>query len=77
MRGGGASSDTDGGKSGRQRREEKKIEVLQKGNAADGQGDELCSLSPYRSGVKTGKADLFIKVSHPSAPYSSAPTNWE
>lgn len=38
-------------------------------------GDELCRLHPYRSGVKPGKADLFIKVSHPSAPYSSAPTN--
>lgn len=73
----GASSDTDGGRSGRQRREEKKIGAFQKRNAADGQGDELSRLHPYRSGVKTGKADLFIKVSHPSAPYSSAPTNWE
>lgn len=31
----------------------------------------------YLSGVKTGKAVLFIEVSHPSAPYSSAPTDWE
>lgn len=48
-----------------------------KKNAADGQGGELCGVCPYLSGVKTGKAALFIKVSHPSAPYSSAPTDWE
>lgn len=50
---------------------------LKKRNAADGQGEELCGASPYLNGVKTGRAALFIKVSHPSAPYSSAPTDWK
>lgn len=79
---GGAGGDTDGGNaswSGGRRRDERKKELLKKKkeNAADGQGEELCGVCPYLSGVKTGKAALFIKVSHPSAPYSSAPTDWE
>lgn len=83
MGGGGAGGDTDGGNaswSGGRRRDERKKELLkkkEKENAADGQGEELCGVCPYLSGVKTGKAALFIKVSHPSAPYSSAPSDWE
>lgn len=79
--GGGAGGDTDGGNASWSRgwrRDEKKKELLKKKEkAADGQGEELCGVCPYLSGVKTGKAALFIKVSHPSAPYSSAPNDWE
>lgn len=73
---------TDGGSkswSGGPRREEKegKKGFSEKENVADGQEGELCGADPYLSGVKIGKVALFIKASHPSAPYSSAPTDWK
>lgn len=77
---GGTSGDTDGGNaswSGGRRKEEKKKGLLRKRECSRWAGEELCGVSPYLSGVKTGRAALFIKVSHPSAPYSSAPTDWK
>lgn len=76
-----ASSDNDGGSrsAGVQGGEEKK---RRKGSfekdAVSGRGIHLCSVYPYlNQAKKTGKVPLLIKVSHPSAPYSSLPADCE
>lgn len=54
--------------------EEKKKGLLKKRMRQMGRGRALWCVSISEC-VRTGKAALFIKVSHPSAPYSSAPTD--